>query len=195
MSCWDWLCPKGCRANRQTVSDHKHMRFFILSNVGVLISHKHVKKGTLLAYYRSVFISGSLSACYSYLAAIQTLVENDSHRPHIHLVGDFRWLLSNHKALRGQVPKVEKTAKHFLVYDIIFPTSPSPFPDYWTLLYSSPRTSSSEPVQNIFLKYQCTIIIKFFTAKPFTQPRPINSSLLSPLAEMAFTQQNNDLCF
>lgn len=60
--------------------------------------------------------------CYSYLAAIQTLVENDSHRPHVHLVGDLGWLLSNHKALRGQVPKVEKTVQHFRVCGVIFPT-------------------------------------------------------------------------
>lgn len=137
--------------------------------------------------------SGSLSACYSYLAAIQTLVENDSHRPHIHLVGDFGWLLSNHKALRGQVPKVEKTV---LVDDIIFPTDGQiPILDYWTLPHSSPRTSCGVPVQNMFLKYQCAIIIKFFTAKPFTQPRPINCSLLSPLVEIAFTQQNKRFVF
>lgn len=70
----------------------------------------------------------------------------------------------------------------------------SPFPDCWTLLYSSPRTSSGVPVQNIFLKYQ-RAIIKFFTAKPFTELRPINCSLLSPLAEIAFTQQNNRFMF
>lgn len=39
-----------------------------------------------------------------YLAAIQTLVENDSHRPDIHLVGDFGWFLSDHEALRRQIP-------------------------------------------------------------------------------------------
>lgn len=44
--------------------------------------------------------------CVSYLAAVQTLVENDSHRPHVHLVGDFGWFLPNHKALRGQIPDV-----------------------------------------------------------------------------------------
>lgn len=40
----------------------------------------------------------------SYLAAVQTLVENDTHRPDVHLVGDFGGFLSDHKALRGQVP-------------------------------------------------------------------------------------------
>lgn len=40
----------------------------------------------------------------SYLAAVQTLVENDTHRPDVHLVGDFGGFLSDHKALGGQVP-------------------------------------------------------------------------------------------
>lgn len=61
----------------------------------------------------------------------------------------------------------------------------SPFPDYWTLPYSSPRTSPGIPVQKISLKYQCAMI-NFFTAKPFIQPRTINCSLLSTVSRDCF---------
>lgn len=51
-----------------------------------------------------------------YLAAIQALVENDSHRPDIHLVGDFGRFLSDHKALRRQIPDGGETRSCVKIY-------------------------------------------------------------------------------
>lgn len=40
-----------------------------------------------------------------YLASIETLEEDHPHRPDVHLVGDFWWLLSHHKTLWREVPE------------------------------------------------------------------------------------------
>lgn len=40
-----------------------------------------------------------------YLASVEALEEDHSHRPDVHLVGDFRWLLPHHKTLWRKVPE------------------------------------------------------------------------------------------
>ena len=39
-----------------------------------------------------------------YLASVQTLEEDDSYRPHIHLVGDLRRLFAHNKTLGRKIP-------------------------------------------------------------------------------------------
>lgn len=53
----------------------------------------------------------------SYLAAVQTLIENDAHGPDVHLVGDFGGFLPNNEALGGQVPN---RAERIIFFSLLF---------------------------------------------------------------------------
>lgn len=96
MSCWDWLWPKGWRGRQRKrkkakVSNTKHNNF--LNGIWRV----------WIQFWEELVVC----ACLHYLASIQSLVEDDSHWPHVHLVGDFRRLFTHHKAFWGKVPARE----------------------------------------------------------------------------------------
>lgn len=54
----------------------------------------------------------SRNAKWWYLASIEALEEDHPHRPHVHLVGDLRWLFPHDKTLWWEVPE-HVQHKHF----------------------------------------------------------------------------------
>lgn len=74
-----------------------------------LIMAKRLQRGRTVLYHQAKMTKDimkrekSKSEC-PYLPSIETLEKDDTHRPHIHLIGDLWRFFTNHKTFRRQIP-------------------------------------------------------------------------------------------
>lgn len=104
ISCWDWLWPNGWGGKTNNKNICKPMSFTPSLPRHL---HLHMFLRTELSSPHAVQIDTQCRVPLLYLASIETLEEDHSHRPNVHLIGDFRWLLSHHKTLWREVPETE----------------------------------------------------------------------------------------